>query len=296
MPGDVIVTILSDANPRRAKKVQAIVPRANTVDALVTVRSGMKIRLAEIDPDATGAATKEKAEKQIKKLRERLAHLQQALYAEHQRSLLIVLQAMDTGGKDGAIKNVCGGLDPNGVHLTNFKYPSAEEWDHDFLWRVHKAAPAKGIIGIWNRSHYEDVLVPLVHKQITPAVWQERLEAINAFERLLSRNGVTLLKFFLHISKDEQKERLQARLEDPEKLWKFNPGDLKERARWNDYQLTYESVINETATEFGPWHIIPANRKWSRNLVILNAVVATLEDMAPKYPKPAFDPKSITIE
>ncbi len=270
--------------------------RATTSGALVLVRSGMKIRLAEIDPGAAGAATKGKAEKQIKKLRERLGRLQQALYAEHERTLLIVLQAMDTGGKDGAIKNLCSGLDPNGVHLTNFKYPSAEEWDHDFLWRVHKAAPAKGIIGIWNRSHYEDVLVPRVHKQITDAAWRDRCDDINAFERLLSRNGVTLLKFFLHISKDEQKERLEARLKDPQKVWKFNPGDLKERALWDDYQQAYEAVINVTATEFGAWHIVPANRKWSRNLVTLETAVSALEQMSPKYPKQAFDPKRIVIE
>ncbi|MGI8481294.1 MAG: PPK2 family polyphosphate kinase [Chthoniobacterales bacterium] len=282
--------------PEPKKRTKRIAARSRTKGGLVSVRAGMKIRLTKIDPDATGAATKEKAEKQIKKLRERLGQLQQALYAERQRSLLIVLQAMDTGGKDGAIKNLCSGLDPNGVHLTNFKYPSAEEWDHDFLWRVHKAAPAKGIIGIWNRSHYEDLLVPRVHKQITEAAWRERLEDINAFERLLSRNGVTLLKFFLHISKDEQKERLEARLKDPEKLWKFNPGDLKECALWDNYQLAYEAVINQTATEFAAWQIVPANRKWSRNLATLETVVAALEEMEPKYPKPAFDPQSIRIE
>jgi PPK2 family polyphosphate:nucleotide phosphotransferase len=263
---------------------------------LVLVQPGAKIRLARIDPNATGAAAKGKAEKQIKKLRERLAELQQALYAEHQRSLLIVIQAMDTGGKDGAIKNLCSGLDPNGVHLTNFKVPSAEEWDHDFLWRVHKAAPGKGIIGIWNRSHYEDVLVPRVHRQITRSVWHDRCEDINAFERLLSRNSVTLLKFFLHISKDEQKARLEARLKDPQKLWKFNPADLKERALWNVYQRVYEAVINHTAAEFAPWHIVPANRKWSRNLVMLQAVVAALEEMNPQYPKPAFDASTVVIE
>ncbi len=271
-------------------------PEPGRNGALVVVKPGMKVELAKISPDAAGAATKARAEKQIKKLRERLSQLQQALYAEHQRSILIVLQAMDTGGKDGAIRGICSGLDPNGVHLTNFKYPSAEEWDHDFLWRVHKAAPAKGVIGIWNRSHYEDVLVPRVHKQITEAVWRERLEDINAFERLLSRNRVTLLKFFLHISKDEQKERLEARLKDPRKRWKFNPDDLKERALWDDYQLAYESVINQTATELAAWHIVPANRKWSRNLVILETIVSALEEMSPKYPSQSFDPTTITIE
>ena len=263
---------------------------------LVLAKSGGKIRLRRIDPNATGTASKRKAEKQIDKLRVRLTELQQALYAEHQRSLLIVIQAMDTGGKDGAIKNICSGLDPNGVQLTNFKVPSSEEWDHDFLWRVHKAAPGKGIIGIWNRSHYEDVLVPRVHRQISRTVWRDRCEHINAFERLLNCNGVTFLKFFLHISKEEQKARLEARLKDPQKLWKFHPGDLKERARWDVYQRIYEAVMNETATDFAPWHIVPANRKWSRNLVLLETVVAKLEEMNPRYPKLAFDANAIVIE
>ena len=158
---------------------------------------------------------------------------------------------------------------PNGVQLTNFKVPSAEERDHDFLWRIHANAPRKGSIGIWNRSHYEDVLVPRVHKQISEQVWRERCEDINAFERLLCRNGVTLLKFFLHISKEEQKARLEARLRDPQKLWKFNSGDLKERALWEEYQRAYEDAINECATDCAPWHIVPADRKWARNLWML---------------------------
>ena len=262
---------------------------------MITVEAG-KIRLAEIDPAGKPAESKRKAERRIGKLRARLTELQQAFYAEHKRSLLIVVQAMDTGGKDGAVKNICSGIDPNGVALANFKYPTPEEWDHDFLWRVHHAAPRKGVIGIWNRSHYEDVLVPRVHQQISHAIWRERCEDINAFERLLSRNGVTWLKFFLHISKDEQKERLEARLQDPNKLWKFNPGDLKERALWEKYQRAYEAMINECATKIAPWHIIPANRKWARNLMMLETVVATLERMNPQYPAPTFDPKKIVIE
>ena len=257
---------------------------------------GKKLGLGTIDPDGKPDVSKSEGEKRTEKLREHLLELQQALYAEHKRCLLIVIQAMDTGGKDGAVKKVFSGLDPNGVHLTNFKYPSSEEWDHDFLWRVHKAAPRKGVIGIWNRSHYEDVLVPRVHKQITDKIWRQRCEDINAFERLLHRNGVTLLKFFLHISKEEQKERLEARLKDPTKLWKFNPGDLKERANWDKYQLAYEAVINACTTEDAPWHIIPANRKWARNLMILETVVAALDRMDPQYPAPEFDPKTIVVE
>ena len=256
---------------------------------------GTKLTLSEVPTDAVGAASKAKAERQSKKLRKRLAELQETFFAEHKRSLLLVVQAMDTGGKDGAIKNLCRGLDPHGFRLTNFKYPTPEEWDHDYLWRVHHAAPAKGAIGIWNRSHYEDVLVPRVHKQISEAVWRERCEDINAFEHLLTRNGATILKFFLHISKDEQKQRLEARLEDPAKLWKFNPGDLKERALWDEYQEAYEAVIRQCSTEHAPWQIVSADHKWSRNLVMLETVVATLEAMNPEYPTPTVDPKEIAI-
>ncbi|MEO5721760.1 MAG: PPK2 family polyphosphate kinase [Chthoniobacterales bacterium] len=278
-----------------AAKLRAITRRRPPAKGIVVVAPGAAIRLAEIDPAVKPAESKRKAERRIEKLRERLAELQTALYAEHKRSLLIVVQAMDTGGKDGAIRNLCSGLDPNGVFLTNFKYPSPEEWDHDYLWRVHHAAPRKGVIGIWNRSHYEDLLVPRVHEQISDAVWRERVEDINAFERLLNRNGVTWLKFFLHISKDEQKERLEARLADPNKLWKFNPGDLKERARWEKYQDAYEKVMNECSTKIAPWHIVPANRKWARNLMMLETAVATLERMNPQYPAAEFDPKTIVI-
>ena len=255
-----------------------------------------RLRLADIDTDAKPVESKAKAKRAVKKLRKRLAKLQQALYAEHRQSLLIVVQAMDTGGKDGAIKQICRGLDPNGVHLTNFKFPSAEESDHDFLWRIHHAAPRKGVIGIWNRSHYEDVLVPRVHKQITGAVWRERCEDINAFEQLLGRNGVHFLKFFLHLSKEEQKARLEARLSDPDKLWKFNPGDLKERALWADYQLAYEAVINACVTADAPWHVVPADRKWARDLMMLETIVAGLEKMNPQFPAADFDPHAIVIE
>jgi PPK2 family polyphosphate:nucleotide phosphotransferase len=263
---------------------------------IVVVRSGDKIRLADVDPGAKPALDKEEAAERVEALRDRLAELQQALYGEHKRSLLMVVQAMDTGGKDGAIKKICSGLDPNGVQLTNFKVPSAEERDHDFLWRIHASAPRKGSIGIWNRSHYEDVLVPRVHKQIDERVWRERCEEINAFERLLCRNGVTLVKFFLHISKEEQKARLEARLRDPQKLWKFNTGDLRERALWDEYQRAYEDAINECATDCAPWHIVPADRKWARNLWMLETVVQALDTMQPQYPPAEFDPTTIVIE
>ena len=268
----------------------------NAADAIVVSQPGKPVNLRQLDPGEKPALRKGEAVQQVEKLREELLELQAVLYAEHERSLLIVIQAMDTGGKDGAIKKICGGLDPNGVQLTNFKYPSPEEWDHDFLWRVHRAAPRKGVIGIWNRSHYEDVIVPRVHKLIPEKIWRERCEDINAFERLLHHNGVTLLKFFLHISKDEQKERLEARLRDPSKLWKFNPADLKERTLWDDYQQTYEAVINACTVDYAPWHIVPANRKWVRNVMMLETIVRALQQMNPRYPKPSFNPATIVIE
>jgi PPK2 family polyphosphate:nucleotide phosphotransferase len=271
-------------------------PDPKKIKGVVLAEPGREIRLAKIDPAETAGHSKSDSAEQISCLREKLAELQEALYAEHQRSVLIVVQGMDTSGKDGAIKNLCLGLDPNGVQLTNFKYPTAEERDHDFLWRVHKAAPRKGAVALWNRSHYEDVLVPLVHGEITKEEWRARCADINAFEKLLSDNGVTILKFFLHISKEEQKCRLEARLKEPDKLWKFNLADLKERRLWNDYQMAYDDVINSCTTTRAPWWIVPADRKWMRNLVMLETVVAALEKMDPKYPAAEFDPKDIAIE
>jgi PPK2 family polyphosphate:nucleotide phosphotransferase len=270
-------------------------PREKTGGAVI-VRPGSKIRLTRIDPDAKPSTSKRGSVKQIKKLRERLVKLQEALYAENRRSLLVVVQAIDTGGKDGVIKNLSFGLDPNGIELTNFKVPTPEELEHDFLWRIHRATPRKGSIGFWNRSHYEDVFVPRVHKQITKKVCRERYEDINAFENLLNRHGITILKFFLYVSKEEQKARLEDRLKDPEKIWKFNPGDLKERAFWDDYHRAFEDAINACTTDYAPWHIISANRKWGRNLMTLQIVVDTLEAMKPQYPVPQFDPQTVTID
>jgi PPK2 family polyphosphate:nucleotide phosphotransferase len=269
---------------------------AKQESAVVVVRPGDKVSLDDVDPAATAGHEKAEALEKIDKLRLRLACLQEALYAEHERSLLIVIQAMDTGGKDGAIKSLCLGLDPNGVQLTNFKYPTAEERDHDFLWRVHKVTPRKGSIGLWNRSHYEDVLVPLVHGEISRKEWRARCTDIDHFEELLGHNGVTIVKFFLHISKEEQKCRLEARLQEPDKLWKFNEGDLGERKLWDDYQRAYEDVMMSCTSAHAPWQIIPADRKWVRNLLMLEVIVATLEKMNPKYPVPEINPKEITID
>jgi PPK2 family polyphosphate:nucleotide phosphotransferase len=263
---------------------------------VVTVSPDHKIKLSRIDPDDTGGTTKEKAQERFSELREKISELQQILHAEHQRSLLLVFQAMDTGGKDGAIKDLCAGLNPAGLELTSFKAPSTEERDHDFLWRIHQAAPGKGMIGIWNRSHYEDVLIVRVHKLVPRKVWKARYDQVNRFEEILAGNGTTIVKFMLHISKDEQKERLQARLDRPEKWWKFNVGDLKERACWSDYQEAYEDAVNKCSTKWAPWHIVPANHKWARNLALAEIALRTLKEMDPRYPKVSFDPKAIKID
>jgi len=263
---------------------------------VVTVCPGHKIKLSKIDPDDTGGYSKEEAPQQFCELREKIYELQEILYAEHQRSLLLIFQAMDTGGKDGAIKDLCAGLDPAGLEIRSFKTPSAEELNHDFLWRVHKATPGKGMIGLWNRSHYEDVLIVRVHKLAPKKVWKSRYDQINRFEEILSENGTTIVKFMLHISKDEQKRRLQARLDRPAKWWKFNPNDLAERAHWGAYQKAYEDAVNKCSTECARWHVVPANHKWARNLVLAEIVLRTLKEMDPRYPKLSFDPKTIKIK
>ena len=225
-----------------------------------------------------------------------MATLQSALYAENKQSLLVVFQAMDTGGKDGAARNLMTGIDAAGVAVTSFKAPSTDELDHDFLWRIHQKTPARGLIGVWNRSHYEDVLIVRVHDWIDQKTCEQRYDAINAFEKNLVENGTTILKFFLHISKDEQKKRLQSRLDNPEKMWKFNEADLKERAVWDKYQQAYENAIEATSTAIAPWHIVPADKKWARDIAVSEAVAAALEKMNPQFPKPTFDPKKIVID
>jgi PPK2 family polyphosphate:nucleotide phosphotransferase len=264
---------------------------------LVRIEPGEKVRLNRIPTDDTGAyKKKDEVADRLNVLRGQLSELQERLYSEGQRSLLIVLQAMDTGGKDGAIKQLLTGINPAGVVVTSFKAPSTKELSHDFLWRIHAAAPPRGFIGVWNRSHYEDVLITRVHGLIDKKACKKRYEAINDFEQLLSDNGTTILKFFLHISKDEQKKRLQARLDDPAKHWKFNTGDLKERGFWDDYQEAYADALTACSTETAPWYIVPADHKWGRNIALAEAVVAALEKMDPQFPKVNFDPSSIVIE
>lgn len=255
-----------------------------------------KIKLKDIDPDDSGEFKhKDDAQKQLSKDLLRIRALQEALYAEHKRSLLIVLQAMDTGGKDGTIEHVCGAMNPQGVVVTPFKVPSAEEMAHDYLWRVHKVAPGKGMIGVFNRSHYEDVLVVRVHELVPKEVWGQRYEQINQFEQFLAANGTVILKFFLHISKAEQKERFEERLTKPSKHWKFSRDDLKMRNKWDRYMVAYEDALNLCNTPWAPWHIVPADKKWYRNLVISQVLVETLEKLDLRYPEPEPGLETIVI-
>jgi PPK2 family polyphosphate:nucleotide phosphotransferase len=262
------------------------------------VEPGNRVNLSEWDPNDESAFPEGKNEgrKQLLELNERLEELQELLYAEHKHRVLIVLQAMDTGGKDGTIRHVFEGVNPQGVRVASFKKPTLEELAHDFLWRVHEQVPGKGEIVIFNRSHYEDVLVVRVHNLAPKEVWSKRYDHINGFERMLVDEGTTILKFFLHIDLDEQKERLQARLDEPNKRWKFNPDDLKERKLWPKYVKAYEDAISKTSTSWAPWYIVPANRKWYRNLVVGTVVIEALEDLNMRHPEPQFDPADIKIE
>ena len=253
------------------------------------VKPDSQLSLDTCDPDDTGeykktAQDKEKAKAVTDQLIGRLEELQERLYANGDRAVLIVLQGMDSSGKDGTIKHVMSGVNPQGCRVATFKAPSNSELAHDFLWRVHHEVPAKGQIGIFNRSHYEDVLITRVHKMISAKVAARRLNQIKEFEELLAENGTTILKFFLHISKKEQKARLEARIRDPEKRWKFSEGDLEERKLWPDYMAAFEEVLSATSMEHAPWYIVPANRKWYRNLVVADRVVEALEDMKLKTP------------
>lgn len=269
----------------------------NRKTALLQVKPSQKVSLINVATDDAGDyKNKEESFERLASLQKQLGELQERLYAEDKRSLLLVFQAMDTGGKDGAVKSLLTGINPVGVQVTSFKAPTWEELDHDYLWRVHQKVPARGLIGVWNRSHYEDVLIVRVHKLIDKATARKRFEQINNFEKMLNENGVTILKFFLHISKEEQKERLQARLDDPQKHWKFNAGDLKERALWDEYQEAYEDVLNHCSTPHAPWHIVPGDKKWARNIAVAEAVVAALETMNPQFPKVHMDPSKIVIE
>jgi PPK2 family polyphosphate:nucleotide phosphotransferase len=265
---------------------------------LYRIEPGTSVNLTDWDPRDRRAfeGDKDEGRDATKALNRRLEDLQELLYAEGKHKVLIVLQAMDSGGKDGTIRHVFDGTNPQGVKVASFKKPTDEELAHDYLWRVHHHTPGAGEIAIFNRSHYEDVLVVRVHDLVPQEVWSRRYDHINAFEKLLADEGTTILKFYLHISKEEQKERLQARLDEPHKRWKFAKGDLAERARWDDYTAAFEAVLSETSTSWAPWYVIPADRKWYRNLVISQVLVETLESLEMEYPEPEEDLEGIVIE
>jgi PPK2 family polyphosphate:nucleotide phosphotransferase len=260
------------------------------------VQPGKPIVLADINPDTAEHYKKQKdVEKELEKQRDRLIDLQRRLYAENKHSLLVVLQAMDTGGKDGTIKSVFQGVNPQGCQVWSFKKPSDEEASHDFLWRYHQRAPQRGMISIFNRSHYEDVLIVRVKNLVPEDVWRKRYHVINEFEQMLTLNNIRVIKFFLHISKDEQKQRLESRLANPNKRWKFSSNDIKERLLWDDYQTAFEDAINNCSTAYAPWYVVPANKKWYRDLVIARAIADTLEAINPQYPAAEQGLENITI-
>jgi PPK2 family polyphosphate:nucleotide phosphotransferase len=262
----------------------------------IVVKPGRPVRLSKIDPaDTRGLESEEEARERLTKEIERLRVLQRLLAADGRYALLIVLQAMDTGGKDGTIRHVMSGMNPAGCDVTSFKQPSADELAHDFLWRIHHAVPARGMVGVFNRSHYEDVLVVRVHSLVPEKVWKERYRQINQFERHLSENNVTILKFYLHISKAEQARRIRARIEDKTKNWKYAESDLKERKRWDDYQEAYEDALNECSTPWAPWRIVPADNKWARDVLVARAMVEALESLDLRFPKSKLDLSKIVI-
>jgi len=261
------------------------------------VKPGAKVDLADIDPAGTHGFEKGKdLEAALAKNIARIDELQYLMYAEHRRALLVVLQGIDASGKDGTIRHVMTGFNPQGCRVTPFKAPTPEELAHDFLWRIHHAVPGKGDVAIFNRSHYEDVLVVRVHELVPAPVWKRRYDQINDFERYLAENDVVIVKFFLHISKDEQKRRLERRLEDSTRQWKVALSDFEERKRWKDYQRAYDDAITRCNTKEAPWYVVPADKKWFRNLAVSQVLVETLEALDMHFPKPTVDLSRVKVE
>jgi PPK2 family polyphosphate:nucleotide phosphotransferase len=252
------------------------------------IKPGKSVHLDQIDPDDTSLmpAGKHEGREELEKLQKRLGELQEVLFAEHKHRVLIVLQGMDTSGKDGTVRSVLDAVNPQGVRVESFKRPTEEELEHDYLWRAHKRVPANGEIVVFNRSYYEDVLVVRVHSLVPEEVWRPRFDQINDFERMLTESGTLILKFFLHIDKAEQKKRLQSRIDDPTKRWKFQHGDIEERRLWDSYTRSYEDVLEKTSTDAAPWYVVPSNTKWYRNYVIADAVVGQLEKLKMAFPEP----------
>lgn len=263
------------------------------------VKTGAKLnfdQLESCDKALFDGGGKEDFEPQFDLLQSQLQQLQKRLYAQNKHRVLVVMQAMDTGGKDGCIKHVFSRIDPQGIHVRSFKKPSAEELAYDFLWRVHAQVPSRGQLVIFNRSHYEDIIAVRVKKIFPDEVWKRRQRHVIEFERMLAEEGTTIVKIFLHISKDEQKRRLESRLQNPSKHWKFNPDDLADRARWSEFMSAYEDVISKTSTDLAPWYVVPADRKWYRNLCVARIMLDTLKGLNMEFPAIDWDPKQIRIE
>jgi len=269
----------------------------NIVKQPLSATAGTDFELADFATDyVEPGIEKSEAKDQTEAYGEELAELGYRLYADNRKSVLLVLQGMDTSGKDGTIRSIMHGLNPQSCQVTSFKTPSSEELDHDFMWRIHKAVPRRGNVRIFNRSHYEDVLVVRVHSLVPREEWQSRYQRINEFERMLTESGTTIVKCFLHISKEEQRERLQARLDNPNKRWKFNRGDLKERLLWDEYQAAYQDALIRCNSAHAPWHIIPSDRKWYRNFVVSRLLVNVLSDLDPQFPPPESNLDGVVVE
>jgi PPK2 family polyphosphate:nucleotide phosphotransferase len=261
------------------------------------IKPGHPAKLATLDPEDTAGYKKDhKTKAELRRTLDRLDAIQEILYAEKKHALAVILQGPDTAGKDGVIRHVMSGLNPQGCQVTSFKAPTDEEMKHDFLWRVHKAAPPRGIIGIFNRSQYEDVMIVRVHQLVPERVSSRYYGEINQFEKMLAANSTKILKFFLHISKDEQKRRLQARIDDPDKHWKLSTADFTERKFWRDYQRAYDEALTLCSTDWAPWYVIPANHKWFRNLAISRIILQAMESLQMKYPKPSFDVSKFRLD
>jgi PPK2 family polyphosphate:nucleotide phosphotransferase len=275
-------------------------PRTNTSADLrdrLLVKPGSKVDLARLDPAATHGHTKAAAAAELASGQARLTELQDRLWAEQKHPVLVVLQGIDAAGKDGTIRHVMNAFNPQGCTVSSFKVPTPIELAHDYLWRVHQRTPGKGEIGIFNRSHYEDVLIVRVHQIVPKKVWSRRYDHINAWEHQLTDEGTTIVKLFLNISADEQRARFQARVDDPTKRWKFRLGDLEERKRWADYQAAYEDMLERCSTDWAPWHVVPSNRNWFRNLAVAEILGKVIEDLDPTYPPPPEElPPDLVIE
>jgi PPK2 family polyphosphate:nucleotide phosphotransferase len=260
------------------------------------VKPGSKEKLVDWDADYTANfKNKEQTQELLEKNLEKLAKLQYLLYAENKHAILVVLQALDAGGKDGTIRTVMGPMNPQSCKVTSFKRPTDEELAHDFLWRIHRFVPRKGEVCIFNRSHYEDVLIVRVHNLVPKSLWSARYEQINNFEKMLVENGIHVIKFFLHISRQEQRKRLKERLDDPTKHWKVDPADFKETKFWDEYTKAYEDVLTRCSTKYAPWYVIPANKKWFRNLAVAEIMVEKLSGLKMKLPKPRYDISKLRV-